>query len=442
MPESQFRIWYVFLTQVIAIAFFLHWNGKFEPTPQFDTASYRDYSMESASAALNDKRTFVYPCLLRFFQQVDGSERLVPWFQYACSAIASGILLTALLHCQWNCWMALAAVSPILASQMVLNYTGLLIPDLIAQSMAVIVVSLWIIAIHFGSGFWAYTGLSIALFLTYQTKPSYLFLLAFVPVGGWIARWWLKPANDDAWSVALRLTLASVLPFLAWSTMRWFLVGHFGLVSFGGYNIVGIAGQLLERESIPYLNEETRTLAANILTRREAQKNWPQQRDYDSMESHFNETVWEIAVPAASQLYDSDSRMMNLQMAKLSSQILLHEPKAYGLWLVWAAKRAVRSSAEIVLRNPVVMISIPLMLWAFAVRWRRQLLGIRLTQAFDHSCEFQLMVWTAFGFALCKLGLVILVEPPIDRYCAPATLFFPSILAMLACKMVLQTRAD
>jgi hypothetical protein len=441
MPESQFRVWYLFLAQVIAIAGILQWNGKFEPTPQFDTASYRDYAMDSVEAALNDKRTFVYPCVLRFFQTVDGSDRLIPWFQFTCSAAAIGFLMAVLLACKWNCWMALAAVSPILASQMVLDYSGLLTPDLLAQSLAIGVVSLWIFAVHSGRNACAYAGLALAVFLTYQTKPSYLFLLAFVPIGGFIARAWLMPTHRDAWLVAFRLSLASIIPFLAWCTFRWAWVGHFGLVSFGGYNIVGIAGQLLERDTLPFLSADVQPLAEEILKRRDGLKDWPLQRDYESMETQFNRSVWEIAVPVASSLYGDDSRLMNYQMAKLSSEILLQDPKAYLRWLAWSTKRAIRTSVEITLRNPIVMLSIPLMLCAFAIRWRRKSLGVELARSIDFAYEFQWIVWTAIGFAVCKLGLVILVEPPIDRYCAPATIFLPSILVMIACTMVFATHS-
>ncbi len=392
--------------------------------------------MESIAAALNDKRTFVYPSVLRFFQVTDGSERLIPWFQYAFSATSAACFMAALLRSQWNSWMALAATSPLLASDMVTSYCGTLTPDLLAQSLALLTVSFWISAVHRGWHAWSYAGLAASLFLTYQTKPSYLFLLAFVPVGGWIARWWLTPNNRDAHWVALRLLAASFVPFLAWCALRWFVVGHFGLVSFGGYNIIGIAGQLLDRETVSLLDNEVRPLAEKILQSREAEKSWPSQRDYDSMESHFNKTVWEIAVPAASELYNADSRVMNLQMANLSSQIVLAHPRAYATWLVWAAKRAIRSSIEITLRNPVSMLAMPVMLVAFAVRWRRNVLALKLSEPPPDSAAFQLIVWTALGYALCKIGLVILVEPPIDRYCAPATVFCPSLLAMVACRMV------
>lgn len=439
MQDSQFRVWCLFLIQVITIAGLLTWFGKLEPTPQFDTSSYRDYSLDSASEVLNDKRTFVYPCLLRLFLVADGSERLVPWFQYVSSVFAVGVFLAALLRCDWNPWLALAAASPILVSPMVLEYSSVLTPDLLAQSFSILAVSLWLVVVHTGRSFWACIMLSVFVFLAYQTKPSYLFLLAFVPMGGLIARWWLHSESRDARKVFLRLCVASLVPFLGWCTLRWFVVGHFGLVSFGGYNIIGIAGQLLKPDWTNQLTSDVQPLALEVLKRRDRQRDWLEDASYDNMESHFNAMVWEIAVPAASELYESDSRVMNRQMANLSVQILLGHPRSYTTWLWMAVKRAIRASIELTLRNPIVAIAIPMLLVAFALGWRNGG-SSRGCVALECEREFQMIVWTALGYAMCKLGLVILVEPPIDRYCAPSAVFIPSILVMLACGMVLRMK--
>jgi len=444
MQDSQFRVWYLFLTQVVAVAAFLHWFGKFEPTVQIDTASYRDYSIGSVVGALNDKRTFVYPLVILGFESADGSERLVPWFQYLSSAVAVGFFLAALLRCGWNSWLAFAAASPILTSQIVLEYTGVLTPDLLAQAFAIVSVSFWLLVVHAGNERWALLGLSVFVFLTYQTKPSYLFLLAFVPIGGLIARWWLHARRNDAWRVAFGLMVASIMPFLVWCSMRWFVVGHFGLVSFGGYNIIGIAGQLMDREGTNALSIEVQPLASEIVKRRESMTEWKVALDYETMESQFNPMVWTIAVPAATQICDSDSREMNRQLASLSQQVLLRNPKSYVAWILMAAKRSVRVVIELTLRNPIAMVSIPIALIAFAVGWQRNNYESqpRNDRDFerDFEREFQMMVWTAIGYAICKLGLVILVEPPIERYCAPASVFLPSLLAMMACRMVLRAR--
>ena len=437
MQDSQFRVWYLFLTQVVVIAGFLHWFGHFEATSQVDTASYRDYSFDSVTASLNDKRTFVYPCIIRFFEAADGSDRLVPWFQYIVSAVCTGFFLATLMRCGWSSWMALAATSPLLASPLVLEYSRVLTPDLLAQSFSIVAVSFWLNVVNKGKGIANLIGLSFFSFLAYQTKPSCLFLLAFVPVGGYIARWWLNPDVRDAWLVACRLLAASTIPFVAWCTLRWVVVGHFGLVSFGGYNIIGLAGQWIQTDSIDQLTTEVRPLAVKILQGREAKK-WEPATTYDEMEARFNPMVWEIAVPAAAALCEGDSRIMNRQMAELSSQVLKSQPTAYVGWLSKAAKRSVRNAVEITLRNPVLLVSLPIGLLAFAWNWRKRNTTIERSGLGTYDLEFQTMVWLAIGYAICKIGLVILVEPPIDRYCAPATVFLASVPVMVACRMFLR----
>lgn len=439
MQDSQFRVWYLFLTQVVAIAGFLHWFGQFEAMPQVDTASYRDYSFDSVTASLNDKRTFVYPSMIRFFEAADGSERLVPWFQYIMSTVCAGFFLATLLGCGWNPWMALAATSPLVASPLVLEYSRILTPDLLAQSFSIVAVSFWLNVVNKGKGFANLIGLSLFSFLAYQTKPSYLFLLAFVPVGGCIARWWLNPELRDAWKVALRLLAASTVPFVAWCTLRWIVVGHFGLVSFGGYNIIGLAGQWIQKDLMGQLTAEVQPLAGKILQGREAKK-WEPSTDYEEMESRFNPMVWEIAVPASAELFEGDSRIMNRQMAELAGQILKSQPTTYVGWLGKAAKRSVRNAIEITLRNPVLLVSIPLGLLAFAWNWRKRNAMIESSIGRTYEREFQTMVWLALGYAICKIGLVILVEPPIDRYCAPAAVFLASVPVMAACWLCLRCR--
>ena len=215
---------------------------------------------ETRLKRLNDKRTFVYPCVLRSFVAADGSERLIPWFQYLFSAVSVGMFLASLLRCAWNPWLALAAASPILTSPMVLEYSGVLTPDLWHRlcgryNFAVVDRRAQ------GNKPLGVGGVTIFLFLAYQTKPFLsLFCLrssqsvAGLLVGGCSG----KQGRLDS---CIRFCLASLLPFLAWSALRWFVVGHFGLVSFGGYNIIGIAGQFLQKDSTTQLSTDIRPLA-------------------------------------------------------------------------------------------------------------------------------------------------------------------------------------
>ena len=60
----------------------------------------------------------------------------------------------------------------------------------------------------------------------------------------------------------------AIVPFLLFCFLRWVVVGHFGLVSFGGMNIIGIAGQFLTEDMIPKLPETVQPLAVRVLATR------------------------------------------------------------------------------------------------------------------------------------------------------------------------------
>ena len=409
--------------------------GRFEPIAQLDTAGYSDFPVDRFENALNSQRTFVYPLILKAFQGMFGSFALLPLFQYAVSALASGTFMATLIRCGWQPGLALGATLPIMTSLLVLDYTHLITPDLVAQSFAILAVSSWLSIVHKGSGLLQWVLLGTWIFLAYQTKPAYLFLLVFVPLGGAIARWWLFAEQRDSLVLGVKFAIASFVPFLSWCTFRWVLVGHFGLVAFGGYNIVGIAGQLLQREWVDELSADVQPLAKEILERREQRKDWSSKISYSTYESQYNPMVWEIAVPAASKLYGNDSRAMNLELSRFSREVIATRPVSYLIWLGLAANNAVKQCLELTILNPMVGLSLIAMLLFHSLHWKRRKSKTSATSPFDSDQAYQTIVWLGIGYAMCSLALVILVETPISRYCGPSAVFIPSLPVMLAVSM-------
>ena len=436
MQDSHFRIWTIFLSLVLAIALAMNGFGRLDPITQLDTKSYRDFPLDNLVGSLNDQRTFAYPVVLKSFEVINGSYALIPMFQYAISALAAAIFMAVLLRCKWQPALALAATLPLLTSNMLLGYSSLLSPDLLAQSLGIMAISIWLYIIHTGRGLTKHVLLATLMFLAYQLKPSYLFLVAFVPIGGAFARWWLIPQSRDSVLLGIKLLATSLGPFLGWCSLRWALVGHFGLVSFGGYNIIGITGQLLNRESVSQLKQDVQPLALEILEQREERSDWETQLRFSKFESQYNPMVWEIAVPLAKKRYDNDSRRMNYELSSLSQEIIKVSLFRYLYWLALGANHAAMECIDLTFSNPMSVIAIVIMLVCHALRWhhadRRQ--PIRKVWACDR--EYQTIVWLGIGYAVCSLSLVILVEIPISRYCAPASVFFPSLLMMFALSML------
>jgi hypothetical protein len=430
MRENRFRAWSGFMVLVASIAVFMFATGRFQPVTQIDTLDYANFPIASIDSALNNKRTYLYPCFLKATTTEAIPYMVVPYLQYTMAAVAAAVFLGTLLRSGWSAGMALAASMPLMTNSIVLDYCAMITPDSIAQSLAILTVSFWLRQIWLPDRFGSLLMLGLLVFLCYQTKPFYLFLIGFVPVGGVVARWWLFGARSGVARLGWKLLFCSTLPFLAWCSLRWFLVGHFGLVSFGGYNVVGIAGQMLRREDVEKLSEELRPLATTILNSRDQRVDWSSRMTYSVYETQYNPMVWQIAVPAAEKMYDGDSRRMNLSLARLSREVIGLRPVRYGIWLGHAAKRALTQSVHLSLVNPISVCSVFLMTLFFGASWLKSRRNLQQPQTLRYPVEYQTIVWLGIGFAICAMTLVILVETPLARYCAPAAVFLPSILSM------------
>jgi hypothetical protein len=432
MKDSQFRAWSLLLITIVVVAAILGLLGRLQPVTQLDTDGYQNFPIGNLVDALNHQRTFFYPVVLKGVESQGTPFAIIPYLQFGSAAFAAGIFMSALIRCGWSSGLAFAASLPLLTNLLVMDYTMMVTPDLLAQSLAIIAIAFWLRIVWLGYGGWRWVPLSMLVFLAYQTKPAYLFLVAFVPVGGAIARWWLF-GNQSRWlTLGIKLGLSSFVPFLGWCSFRWLMVSHFGLVAFGGYNVIGITGQLLRPDDLSRLSQEARPLANGILELRDMRVDWSTRTSYSVYESQYNPMVWEISVPAAAKLFDGDTRRMNLELTKLSHEVIRLRPVRYAMWLLLASKRAVTESVQVTLMNPLSILSILSIMFFSANNWY---LGSRKRlerRSLGLDIEYQTMLWLAVGYAICSLSLVILVETPLSRYCAPASVFLSSLISMRA----------
>ena len=70
-----------------------------------------------------------------------------------------------------------------------------------------------------------------------------------------------------------------------------------------------------------------------------------------------------------------------------------------------ASKRSIRAAIELTLRNLIVILSIPMMLGAFACGGEGKELSKCKARLQKYEREFQAMLWTALGYAICKMGV-------------------------------------
>lgn len=423
-------------------------TGGLAPVRQVDTASYESFPSLLTVASLEQTRTFLYPFFLQAATAVFGVDAIawVPVLQLGIWLVAIGCWGLALHACRFSSARVLSASLPLYGLPFAWRYASVLTPDLLGCSFALLAASTWLVLVFHPTIRWAYLLTALFIFASYQTKPVYLFLVPWIPIATWIARGWLFQWDKTARNAAYRASLASIVPFLAWCTLRWTLVGHFGLVSFGGYNIVGITGQLLQAEQLSHLSEPSRELAERILAERSNRPDWDSSGGFDRVSQQFNPMVWEIAVPIASDLEGGETKKINARLSRFSREVIIADPTAYCVWLLRAIKHAAVELTRSVGGNPVVWIASLFFAYQWCIDWLRIKARAEVKEescdqpengsrvvvaAFERLREAQSIVWIAVGWSVGKMVLVILVEPPNERYAGPASLFLASALAVL-----------
>lgn len=402
-----------------------------------------DFESPLYDALLNNKRTFGYPLFLAAVETVTGGREAVAAAQLAfflAAAVAFGFAARAFLG-SW--WLALAAASPLLYARLARLEGHRVMSDLPSATWAVLAVAclLWLLRRPRPLA-WAL--LTLTVFLTYQTRPAYLFLLPLLPLAGVLLPW-LQSAPPRRLSAALGsrtclgLVVAVLAPYLLWCSLRYAAFGHFGLVSFGGLNVIGITAPMITAELLPELEEPDRALAASVLNaRRElAVPEVAPDYDYAVWSYQFNRNahsvVWRAWQALGRERVGGTSPRwieVNRAFTSLSWQVIRRRPGLYLEWLwqahleTWASLWQART-----VRWPLLALLLLGVAWAL-LRRRGGAPGPDPPRSTALALGLLALLYLA-----SSLLLVLLVEKPLERYTFACGLFVPSALTLLAAEL-------
>lgn len=431
-----------------AIAVYL-WMGVWRPLAVLtfrDTATYREaLAGTSLREDLAQARTLGYPLFLAAVETLGGADAAVVRAQlalYLLAVVGFGLGAGAYLG---SGWVGLTAATPLFYSRLAGELARALLSDLLAAAFAVLAAAflLLLVARPPGPGrrtTTAWIGLAAALFAAYHTRPAYLFLIAALPLlglvltlfhqgsgGGRAARWQRTPG----------LCAVALLPFLAWCGLRWAVVGHFGLVGFGGTNLIGIVGSMLSDELVQELPRQQQPLARAILDgRRRLGLGVSGELDYRRWCADYNANVHQIALPAALELHggpgtDSFQLAANRGFTALSLAVIRRRPGLYLRWVWEAMVGAIQSMAgSHLLRGIALLLVASAGVAQVLGRARERPAWARVTMLPGRRAWGLLVAGLVYA-ALAAL-VVALVEWPLDRYVFAAELLLPSGLAALA----------
>lgn len=414
-------------------------TGRFQAFEDPDTDSYRTMPLGSLRGALSHHRTIGYPLFLKGVRAVTGTDRSAPYFQFLIYFLAVAAFGLALRSVGFSPGATGAAACVLLWSHAVFDFTGFMHPDLLAVSGAIFAMAALIVALRPKASWGVWVGLAAAIFATVQIRPAYLFLPPLVPVLGLaLALFVFRVPLTRRSGVRLFavLTTAAAAPLLAFCGLRWLVVGDFGLVSFGGYNLIGITAQFLDEDLLPKLSPEVRPLAAAILRRREAHAQWAPPANYWDIEHRYANVIWEISIPAAKELYGDDAVQTNRAIMQLSREVIRLRPDRYLRWLAASGREGMRNLLLLFITDKGTRLALLVLLATQAIvltrHFRTGWLPAPQPASQQRFLEVNTLLWLALGFAIPKLVLVILVETPIHRYLNGAVVFAPALMGVLA----------
>lgn len=430
--------------QMLGIGIVLWTVGKLAPVSTPDTASYVEFSFGSWTEALGRYRTPGYPLFLKIVGCVMSDYSAAPFVQFLVYCLGVILFHHGLRHVCPGEWRRAAISSSLLYANVLFGYVNNLTTDTLAVAGGIGVAGLLLECQTGPTRRWrSLIAIGLTTFVTCLIRPAYLFLVVFVPLTGMLLSM-IRPgrtgfAQRDGLKALVDLAPVTLIPLLAYCLLRWCVVGQFGLVSFGGYNLVGVSGQWLDAVELSELPADLRPLAELALKRqrlvREQASNAQagDRMNYMTMETRYDETIWGVFQPAAEELYGADHRRINMELRRLASALVWARPKLYAIWLAKSARQAVRLVVSDHVTNPVYLLLIVVCVLAqiastlassTATMARPQL----QTGEAHHEGLGGVLFLLAVLYASLQLLLVILVCPPLGRMTDAAAVLLPTIL--------------
>jgi ankyrin repeat protein len=417
-------------------------NAAVQTVP--DSASYLEFRFLPVRSALSNIRTLGYPALVQAVRIFSPDLRALPAVQAVLLAVCVGVFWIGLQCYGFSPWSALAAAAPLLLVKHFQWLTPYVMSEAASGALCIATIGLTLMAISRPRKVAIWVALAIVLFLTYQVRPAYLFLVALVPLMGVLLL--LIRGAQRRWRGMLRqavlLLAVSVGPFLGFSALRWATVGHFGLVSFGGTDAIGIALEMLDLPTIERLPPHLRPTALAIRRERLHWVKWegevltPATLLYLGFPTYAL-NVFSVAHPISQKFYGREQVELNRQLSEMTRAIIAARSGWYFDWLRLSWSEGFRQALATSFSESGLDIRLALLFLLFylgtrvVTRWRRVDPELRLALRERAQAEASALAIIALGLFATQMLLTVLVVEPEDRYVSAAAIFLPSLAYLI-----------
>ena len=429
--------------------------------PHFDTAKHFLQQIFSSN------RTFGYPLFLKAAGLFAPELRLLPFFQYATHVMAVFIFFKGLQRFRVSGWLALFIASALLYDKTVLGMFRYAITDSLAVSFTIMAAGILMILVANPRSRITWAALVLVVFYNYQIRPSCMYLIGLAPALAVFLLYFREKLESRKYSLFAaagmfsKLFVINLIPFVLFCSLRLSLVNDFGVVSFTGMNIIGIAGQLMRADKVKDLPEDVRPLAEELVKARITHNlpdgftefHW---KDVPAFEKNHNLYIWSTSVPISQKMYEKQGAnkkrgydatwiIMNKKLTRLSLCIIAQNPRVYEKMVLFTFLRGVIVQYDVSDKITYRLNKVSYITYAFTAAWLASIaltflisvfrnrknkgegsVGLR-TETADYG-RWIILVIALSNFALQML-LISLVEFSLERLVFAPWVFVHAALA-------------
>jgi hypothetical protein len=244
-------------------------NGM-KPWVTPDTASY--LARYSWPDCLGQPRIPLYGWFVDAITLNSGHDGLIPWVQFLLFSICCLFFVKALATLNLDQTARAAAGISLGLSNVILIWCRALMPTVPAVSFLLVAMSgvIWMTAQKPRNDWGICLLIGLATALAWLLDPGLLLFILVLP----LMFWPLSAVQNGRQRVKKSgmIFVACLAPFLAMSSLRAAEVGDFNIVSFGGFQMSGMASLILSPATIDRIAPPFRPLAAAILAGRTKQE--------------------------------------------------------------------------------------------------------------------------------------------------------------------------
>lgn len=338
-----------------------------------DSMDYRALSETSldAQAVFSARRPPLYPLLLDAARVFDSGYAILPHLQYAIFFAATLALFTCLAKSGLEPWEALLLTAPIPGATVLEEYGDFMLTEAPAAAFAIVAVGLAYLIACRGPALSRNVLFGGAISAVCLIRPSYVFLVPALPFAiGLLSPTVRRDLGRRRVMRELGINFSSAAAFLLlYAGVRFAVVGHFGIVSYGGVAISGFGTNpaFLTRADLPKLRDaEMQGLARAVIDRRDSiaanppadvplyvfsEAELAKRPMLDAWFDAFDPAIWQVAVPAARVFYNASQEnslnpdwiLINDRLGSLSLEMLKQKSALYSTWLVSGARMALQN---------------------------------------------------------------------------------------------------